>query len=286
MPFDLKAILESLARKLGPATEKLAVVRDPNGLGAVSLAREGYTIAHFGGVIEPRPAHVFADLADFAAYLNRHAVGFPKCDVLIDAHGATATFNHESRTAPKISCALRLHPDWSAWGAVLGKALTAEQLHDHVRAVAPTFTGIDNEGMAVISTGEHILAQLARLEVVKGGGIKIGVAANGLIEFSGSEDKTTVTGRFPDAFEIVTPLYDSVEDDRGKSDAYTVEVLLTLKVVDGAPLFVLRAPRKSVAELDALRGAVAYLRRLLHESFLVGVGEARSVDVSVGPVLD
>lgn len=281
MNFDPLGFLEGLVNKFGAATAKLALVPSPDGKNALGLVRAGYQAIPYPGRTEPRPAHWFHDLGDFAAYLNRHAKDRPRCDILVAPTEARAVFDHDDPQSPHIGCRLRWHPDYEAWMGVLGKPLDIAALHDHVRAVMPTFTALEDGEVPV---GEMLLGQLSKLEVIKGGALKVSVAANGLIEFAGAEDKTTVTGRFPDRFTVVLPVYESILNRLNEPDTYTLEVLLSLKIVNGAPVFTFRAPRHEVVELDALRGAVAYLRGLLDESFLVGVGEARSCDVSVGPV--
>lgn len=283
MSFDLSPILESIARAFGAASPALAVVAAPDGNHALALVREGYKVELLPGRTEPRPAHTFHDLASFAAWLNRFALHEPRCDILVDAALAVAHLNHSQLTAARVTCLLRHHPDYAAWNAALEKPLGISALHDLIRAVAPTFRPLTSQPN--ISQGEQILGQLSSLEVVGGTGLRVQIAHHGLVEFQGAEDKRTVSGVFPDRFVVDVAIYDDIYDSVEKPILVPLEILLSLRVVEGEPIFTLRAPRRIAVEREALRLAVVYLRSCLDDSFLVCLGAAGSVAVPVGPVV-
>lgn len=258
---DIPDVLRRVARQLLVPSSAVVLTPRPDGRGALTLVREGYTLHREEAPPVSIATHVFADLDSFAAYLNRHASP-PTTDILFDAPTFTASFNWGNPAAPVVTATIPHTAEYRALIAAMGRPLPVAAFFEWVRTVGPYLDPIGDMPM-----GEFLLGQLQRIEVAQEGTLKIETQANGLVSFSGGSQTTTVSGRFPSEFTATLGVFDTAG-----LNPIEVQVLLTLVVRDGAPRFLLRIPQQETVERDASQDMVDHLSHLLSDGFLVGRG--------------
>ena len=133
------------------------------------------------------------------------------------------------------------------------------------------------------SYGEWLASQIGQLEVMTGGTFESHLDPSGTLIFQGASAKTNISGKIPPRFSITVPYYLGVFDpETDLPRDYELEILLRTEVTkDGVPMFTLSCPGLDVVKLEALQDAAGWLRSLLGDKFLVGMGALalRSVPV-------
>lgn len=286
MSYSLDNILSVLKMHFGHPSPSSSIVPDPDGIHANVLIRDGYTLKRIDGATEARPSHTFKDVRCFADYLNReydrNRLDAGDCDIVMSEGRFTAYFDPYDKAGTNVACQLEPDTDFWAWQNASETTMSVDAFHKFIRRVLPTFLPFDG---GKVSLGEYLLTQLGSLKVSQDSEVEIRTNRVGLVEFSGGTGKTTVSGKMPDTFKVCTPVYEGVLDADGNPMVYTFDVLLTVKVEGGKPAFSFCIPRYHQVVREAQLDAVAYLRDLLHDDFLVGVGVPCSKLVQVGPVL-
>lgn len=266
------ALREAFAPPLEPHVEE-----HPDAEHQIALVPNGYTLEHLSGPTAQRPKHNFHDLRDFSAYLHRRAKPEPT-DIIIDAKHATAVLGFDDKTAAQLTCTLVKHPSWLAWARILRKSLSVKDLHDHLRAVPETLPPLNGKDgkLQPITQGQHLLAQLRKLNVVETTDLKIEISRHGTTQFAGGSQKATVNGELPAELHLQVPLYDEVyptDDGPNEVITYDLEVLIDIQIKDGDVTFLLTAPRIDQVRRKALRDATAWLRHLVGSEWMVCVGD-------------
>ena len=251
---------------------------NPNGKGSTSLVREGYTPHTVPPRQTGRRAHVFEDIDSFAAWLRRHADP-DDLEVLVAPSGAKAALTPFTPTGDIVSCPLALHPRWARWASLFDKQILQADLHRLVLSSPEDFLPVTDTTGAMLapSYGPLLAAELAKFNLSKLKEVNIELDERGIVTFSAVSEKTTLQGRLPRSFVVRVPMLLGInvedEDVEWAEADYSVEVLLQVKATEaGPPVFVLRCPQREVIERESRIDAVAWLRHLLGDGFLVGLG--------------
>ena len=230
---------------------------------------QDYTISRLPTAMRMKRLHEFHRLDDFAAWLRRHARE-SSAEILMNEMGASALLDAEDPDTDVISCKLPKHPNFAAWhAAVFGKVLTQKQFHALVRAQRETLAD------------PTLLEQLAVFAVATEGKMQVELDVTGYTRFVGGDERKNVTGRIPPEIIVTVPVFEGITRALPPGDppdeyAYDLELLVSLEIGDGAPLFTITCPRLPLVMTEALRDAVEFLGRKLGDGFLVGAGALRS----------
>jgi len=297
---DLKQIVgqfvQGLVEAVGAATVKPEMVDHPNGTDQAAVVREGYRLVKLEGGTRGRRAHVFRAVRAFGQWLRRHADP-AKVEILGNGDSIAAALDPADPNGDLVQCLLEAHPRAKPWLEVLAKGvqLTQRQLWLFVRARPQDFgKAVGRNGADLGSYGPILAAELQKLEVSKGGKVRVDLDGMGNVIFAAGEEKTEVSGKLPSSFEIRIPLLRDVTlgvDADGsplpveQEPLYALEVFLTLETKDGgAPTFRLECPGLELAQIAAREDAFRCLRSVLEspapEGYLVGAG---SVNLNVVP---
>jgi hypothetical protein len=261
----------------GEPTVMLELVDHPNGKGEVACVREGYTLHQLPGPERHRRTHRFDDLAGFADWLGRHADP-TNTEILFATNGTvTAAIDPGNVHGDIVTCQLTAHPRLSRWLAVVqADSLTQRDLHRMITSSLEDFPPArDTEGNDLGSSGKFLAAQVGRVAVASSGEIKCEVDDLGYTRFSGGSAAKSVTGSLPPTFAIRVPWFLGARPEA----VYDLDLHLAVEPGTGGVTFELEAPGLPVVRHAALLDAVAYLRELLGEDWLVGLGELKVVAV-------
>ena len=271
--------VEEVARRLEPATVAPQLVADPSGKGQLALVRDGYTLKPIVGPTKMKRGHVFHDLESFAAWLSRHAGSSTKTghdivtelvEVLVTMTQAQAALEPADPTGDFVTCVLTDHPSFAAWKGIFDKPLDQKTLHRFVRGNISAF----DVGMP----GDVFAGQLQLLNVTAGKDINAELDTKGFYKFTSSTGRAELQGNIASRFTINIPIFAGVRVPVTKSEIlYPLDVLLSMDVDTdkGVITFVLSCPSLALALYQARLDAVAWLKSLLDEGFLVGLGELK-----------
>ncbi len=245
---------------------------NPDGHGQFVIHPSDHEVTGLDGLHRCQRVHRMDDVNSFAAWLLRHAD--PKiAEIFVDADHIIAGLDPKDDAHDKVRCDLVLHPRAARWRAILGKRLDQKTLHRHLIATADDFedwkVADDNLG----SYGRILAGEVAKLEIARRGDYTAHLDPRGFYTFQGGNEHTDVAGRIPASFKFEIPWFRGVCLPTEEACTYSVEVLLDMDVDNPAsPGFVLAAPDLPLVEYQAREDAVAWLRHLLPDEFLVGLG--------------
>lgn len=290
--MDITAMIRSFLDSLAPAVPEILSEPNPNGSGALVAVRSGYTVQAFPGKQTHQAVHTFHDLASFAAWLNREVTAEYQgdVDILAGETAVNAALNPGDPYGDQVQCLLKYHPMFEAWRGVFGKTMDQKQFHAFVRGNLDAFPAGASSG---VSEGDILATELQKLGVARGDKFDTELDPRGFYHFSGSTGSVNYSGNIPPRFNIVVPIIQGVSADLadplgtalalpGASEVrYQLDILLSMDVTDKGAQFTLSCPALPIHLHRARLDAVAYLRRLLAEGFLVGLGDLKLADVPV-----
>lgn len=249
----------------------------PRGRGAkVVGVRSDYKLETLPGPERSKRAHVFHDLGSFADWLNRFAKVAEGVEILVGDEEAKAVLGDDPH-ASLVTCQLRNHPTFDAWQKALGTKQNPKAFHAFLRSVSGTF----DDGSGGVNAGDVLSGELQKLKAVTTGDIDMNVDPRGFYTVNGSTSRVQVDAKIPPSFTIHTPIFVGIPDPgvEGQERRYALEILLTMDVEDGGIGFTLTCPGLARVLHEARLDAVAHLRALLNEGFLVGLGDLNTAVV-------
>lgn len=250
-------------------TPALRLASNPSGDGQVAAVRDGYRLERLAGPRRARRVHVFDDLRTFAEFIVREADP-AKADILVDATEVRARFTPALPGSDEITCRLAPHPTFEAWAGALGNPISQRDILRLVRGHAESLG----------DQAEMLLAKLQQVSVVTGGDFRREIDATGSTRLFGGTDKTTINISLPAKILVITPIFAGVEGSIGESErTYVLEIFVSMDPIAKAVAFTLDCPGLALMERTARRDAVAFLRGLLGDSFLVGIGALKTLEV-------
>lgn len=267
-------------RLLSDPAPKPDLVTSPDGRGgSVVIVRDDYKVEQIAGPERAKRTHVFHDLGSFAEWLKRWA-NPATAEILVGDAKARALLGGETVAldpASDVTCLLRHHPTFAAWKAAFGVKLNPKAFHAFIRSVAVTF---GNGGG--VTAADVLSAELAKLKAVKNGEINMSVDPRGFYAVSGATTAVQVDAKIPPSFTIRTPILIGIpESESSESEMlYLLEILLSMDVEDSGIFFTLTCPTLDAVLHQARLDAVGYLRTLLGEGFLVGLGDIATTPVA------
>ncbi len=277
----LTELFDRFARGFGAPAPKPEFVDAPRGRGASVVAvRNDYKLETVPGPERSKRTHVFHDLCSFAEWLNRFGTDPQKVEILVGDKEAHAVLGDDP-TASLVKCQLRHHPTFEAWQKALGVEQEPKAFHAFLRSIAGTF----DDGTGGVNTGDVLSSELQKLKAVTTGDIDMNVDPRGFYTVNGSTSRVQVDAKIPPSFTIHTPIFVGIPDPAGTGPngeaivvanserRYALEILLTMDVEDGSIGFTLTCPGLARVLHEARLDAVAHLRSLLNEGFLVGLGD-------------
>lgn len=267
----LTELFDRFTRGLGAPAPKPDFVPAPRGRGASVVAvRNDYKLETVPGPERSKRAHVFHDLGSFADWLNRFGTEPQSVEILVGDEMAQAVLCDDPH-ASLVKCQLRNHPTFNAWQKALGTEQTPKAFHAFLRSIAGTF----DDGSGGVNAGDVLSGELQKLKAVTTGDIDMNVDPRGFYTVNGSTSRVQVDAKIPPSFTIHTPIFVGIPDPaiEGQERRYALEILLTMDVDDSAIGFTLTCPGLARVLHEARLDAVAHLRSLLNEGFLVGLGD-------------
>lgn len=273
--------LTAFLRLLSDPAPKTELVDDPNGRGgSVLIVRDDYKVEQVAGPDRAKRVHIFHDLRSFAEWLKRWGkpdtteilVGDAKARALLGG----ATVAHDP--ASDVSCVLRDHPTFAAWRKAFGVKMNPKTFHAFIRSVAATF----GSGGGGVTAADVLSGELAKLKAVKNGEINMSVDPRGFYAVSGASTTTQVDAKIPPQFTVRTPILIGIPESESSDTEmlYGLEILLSMDVEDSGIFFTLTCPTLDAVLHQARLDAVGYLRALLDEGFLVGLGDIATITVA------
>lgn len=289
-PTSIKSFIanavQGLVSNLGDASPAITAVPRPDGQGIVALVREGYKVQTLEGQRVNARVHAFEEIGSLADWLKRHATK-ESVEILVGEQCVVAALTPRDVNGDRVTCPLHPHPRWARWHALLAQPIGQRQLHRFVLSSLEDFEVVPVPGEVVgISTGETLASQLAKFEALKTSEVKVELDERGFVRFAGMSEKTEVSGKLPPRFKVRVPLFlgvERVKDGQPASEAvYELEIHLRVIVEQGRPpAFELSCPNLEVVVRGARLDAVAWLRHLLGDGFLVGLGDLKLTSVPV-----
>ncbi len=234
------------------------------GAQSVIARHKDYVLERVPSIERSKRKHVFQDVTTFAEWLNRHALK-ERTEILVDEKEIAAALDAEDPHTDVVKCALSFHPTFAAWSAIFGKKLDQRGFLQFVRG----------QRVALGGQGELLLGELRSFEVIRQGDFKHELDDRGFTRFHGSTAKQDAKGAFPAEIEVKTPIFDDIKRVDGSSEldcVYSLEVLVEIEIVEKLGFFTLTCPGLPLVMRAARRDAVAYLRDLIDEEYLVGIG--------------
>lgn len=252
----------------------------PRGNGSFLVVREGYNVKALDGPLRVQRRHEFHDVAGFAAWLNRHAVGIEEeTEILVDETGIGAVlFGLQRRPDPDlVTCKLDLHPIYKAWKVVFGNLLEQETLHEFVVTQAE----------ALGEQAAPFALALQQLKIATASEFNAELDPLGYLKVVGGTGRQEASVRLPPAFSVTVPVIEGVRtvdgEELGPEARYTLQVFLRVMISGDGPAkraaFKLSSLDLELVERRARRDAAAYLQALLNPGFLVGLGRVQLDDV-------
>lgn len=270
--IDLTKIRHALEGFMDGLPLKLDLNKHPRGHGQVALVRDGYSLKELPGTKRGRRTHDFFDVASLAAWLKRHA-GPKQTEILVGKDQVVAGLDPKADEGDLVTAQLLVHPRMKRWIKVFGAELGQVALHEFI------FAASEDVGMATtadnkeIAYGPILADNLRKLSMVKEEHLDTDYDELGYARFSGSSNNVKLTATIPPRFPVRVPFYLDVRDAEGGEIFYDFEVLLRVSTRNKQPHFTLLCPSLDVIRHNARLDAVAYLRRLLGDGWLVGLGD-------------
>ena len=241
------------------AVPEINALESPDGYGHVVAVRDGYTLETLDGRDEGRRNHEFDDIATFAAYLRREAVG-EETDILLSERIVKAAMDPNATSPEIITCKLDLHPTFRAWAEALGAPLSQRAFHALVRGFR-----------SYVRESEGILQALRVMSVGKAGEIQSEIDETGATRLNLVSERVTMAATVPPEFVLVTPVYRGITNEDGIEIDHAIEILVSIDVEKFS--FSIEAPTLELVKAQARKDVAAMLARELDEPFMVGLGK-------------
>ncbi|HVM94837.1 MAG TPA: hypothetical protein VMT89_00545 [Candidatus Acidoferrales bacterium] len=280
---DIGSILTKVRELLGKPTEKPVFALDPSGNGGLVAVRNGYTLARYNGQSRMARNHKFLDIRSFADFLNRHVdSGEPRlaAEILAREYQIVAQLSPRDLNSDTLTCDIQKHPAFVPWDNLFGRQITQRDLLAFVRANKTAFL---TAGDDTIGDYEQLVGGLKTLEIIGTKTLKTTVEEHGFISLDSDEGKVEHRGKLPTSFRLQLPILLGVCDEPAadaKELQYSLEVLVFMDTDDGVS-FKLICPELAMILHKAREDALAFLRMLLEEGFLVGMGTLATAQVPV-----
>lgn len=274
-------------RMLSDPSPKAELVDNPNSRGgSVVSVRNDYKLERLPGPEVSRRAHAFHDLGSFAEWLKRFGTEPSKVEILVGDREAKAVLS-ESPFASLVSCQLRDHPTFAAWTKAFGQEMEPKEFHAFIRSVAETF----GDAGGGVTVSDVLSGELQKLKAVTQGDLAMQIAPRGFYAVSGNTKSVQVDAKIPPSFKIRTPIFVGIPTPAGTGPngevivaltdrLYELEILLATDVDDDSISFTVTCPRLDAVKHEARLDAVAHLRGLLGDGFLVGLGDLSTASVA------
>lgn len=274
-------LLDGLRDIFAPAAVPAVADDNPNGHGQLVVVRQGFTVQALPGRMKSRRTHTFDDLTSFAAWLNRHVPTIEaqeRCEILATDKHVDADLTPADPSSDTVRCLLKEHPLFAAWQGILSKPLQQKQLHAFIRGAVTTFA--ETEG---VNQGDLIASQVRKVQVNGGAELSAELDETGFYRVEIAGARTAIASQIPPSFVVSVPIFAGVKKVGEDAEArYALGILLSMDVAGDAKngiVFHLSCPELPVVLHQARLDAVAYLRSLLAEGFLVGLGAIGTEDV-------
>lgn len=268
---------------LAPPTEAPEVVILPGGRKYATLVRDGYSLEIADAPRISRPDNLFSDVRSMAWWVGRHAYKPERVHILVNEERGMAAYlpANDSSKAWRATLKMEKHPRYERWEEAFDKNLNQQQIYRLFVTAREDFDrAVDASGEDIGSYGTELASQLRKLNVKRDSKVEVELDANGNYRASGATDQHTLSARLPSEFDIIVPVYEGVEDDKGEEITYSLRVHLDVVVQDqGPPVFVVRCPGQAVVIHQAVRDTAAMLQRELDgraKGFMVGLGKLNS----------
>lgn len=290
--MGLSTLFDKIFRSLTEPAPALSPLPAPRGLGsAVVAVRSDYNVEVLPGPETSRRTHNFHELRSFADWLNRFAAP-DAAEILVGDTAAKAVLGDDPH-ASEVTCLLRHHPTFALWHKAFGVKQAPKAFHAFIRSVAATF----DTGTGGVNAADVLSGEMQKLKAVTTGDVEMSVDPRGFYSVIGNTAKVQVDAKIPPTFSISTPIFvgipkmslpiipaatgAEVELVVGLSEPfderlYSLEILLTMDVESNGIFFTLTCPTLDRVLHEARLDAVAHLRTLLKEGFLVGLGDLQT----------
>jgi len=256
-------VVQPVTDNRAPAPELKLTPLGSGGQSAI-VRHKDYVVERLPSIERSKRKHIFQDVTTFAAWLNRHGLK-ERTEILVDEKEIAASLDADDPHTDVVKCALSFHPTFAAWSAIFNKRIDQRSFLQLVRG----------QRGALGTHGELLLGELRSFEVVRQGDFKHEIDDRGFTRFHGSTAKQDAKGVFPAEIEVKTPIFDDIKRVEGSNEldcVYSLEVLVEIVIEEKLAFFTLTCPGLPLVLRAARRDAVAYLRDLIDDEYLVGIG--------------
>lgn len=279
--FDIRSFLDGIIARINP-TPALSAVSSADGNTMLHVHHKDYVVERDNGPKVKAPAHVFTDIDDFAAWLERERETdrwmAAETDILVGERQVLATSDsYDPKDSATIACSLDFHPYWSAWVRSCKVQMTSGAMYEFIREVQGSFAGIPAKVDGVESEVpfyDVLIGQLAKVGITGSSKADLERDEGGMIVSKSKTGKTVINQTIPARWPLRLPVFAAAPDL-----LVEVEVLASWAQNEKGDdlVFMVRMPLADIAVMNARAQVVAKLRGLLPE-FLVGAGK---LDVNV-----
>lgn len=227
------------------------------------------TLVPFRAPVQVRD-HAYADLADFAAAVNRR-LPIDATDILFDPDQdlVVADGGPREKSADQLVLKLKLHPRWKRWAEVLGKRLDQRAFHKLLISTPDGDTEEVQGPDGPIGTMALVTAQdVGSLRVAKGSVFTGELDPRGFYRVRDQSSTTEVSAKIHSSITVHVPMYLLGADEQ----VYAITLDLDVLTEGAAPAFVLSCPALDLVRHKAQGDALGLLRSLLAPGYLVGLG--------------
>ena len=265
------AVLTVLSELSPPVWESDKPIPLPNGRGKFIVTRSDYQVRELVGLTKKQRLHTFHDLRSFADWLKRHAAKLSEAvEILAGESSVEAALSPTDSYGDRVTCQLKYHPGFDAWRVVFGKPQSQKALHAFIRGALDSLGG----------SGDMLATELRTVSAVKGGDFESQLDERGFYHVTSASNRTELRGKIPSSIRVNAPVYLGVCGPNSDVELrYDLDVLLSMEIGDEGAVFTLTCPGLPIVLHTARMDAVAYLRSLLIDGFLVGLGELKLQEV-------
>ncbi len=263
-------------------------IEDPGHLGAFVIHDQSTQCTALMSPQEAVSAHKFADVDSLAAWLLKHAKPGPT-EVLVAATEIRASPDPARAGRTGVSAKLHPHPRAQRWFDAFKKGLSQRDLFRLLIVAEEDFPQLTLADGSPAGSG-NFAHEVRKLSVKRDSAFAAELDHRGFYKVRDESASTELSARVPSEFEIVVPLLQGIRDasdvvmdapePHGALECtYTLRILLDIDMSMAAPQFTLSAPGLELAQHEALRDAAAWLRHLLGDEWLVGLGDYRTLEL-------
>ncbi len=220
---------------------------------------------------EGMPEHCFDDVESFAQYLNRHHDhNAMNVDILVQEDDIIAYIEPFHTKTQVLKCDLITHPAWDAWTHLLdGDIRVQREVQQFVRAWRGT-----------ILNSAPLMAAFSAISVTGSQAMSMHIDETGATRLASTEGKTDIAAKIPSVITADVPVYEGIKPGALVNDqTYQLEVMVSVNL---DPLnFSFDCPAIELIRRKARRDVAQYLRELLNDEFLVGMGSGEHSERAV-----